>query len=123
MRTIRSVCAAEQPCNECYITQMFISELHCMLHVHYPVVYVCYSPRVYVTLVYSNVCSSSSSCPFPSEGNRALVTLPKCSRVLRSVTSSVNIPSTMETSVLLSKLGGLDTTGTPNLNQCLRPKL
>ena len=33
------------------------------------------------------------------------------------------MPSTIEASVSTSKLGGLDTTGTPNLNQCLRLKL
>ena len=49
--------------------------------------------------------------------------LPKCSRLLRSVTSSINIPSTIDTSESTSKLGGLDTAGTPNLNQCRKPKL
>ena len=37
--------------------------------------------------------------------------------------SRVSIPSTMNTSVSTSKQGGLDTTGTPNLNQCVRLKL
>lgn len=49
--------------------------------------------------------------------------LPKCSLVLRRVISRVSIPSTMDTSVSTSKLGGLDTTGMPNLNQCVRLKL
>ena len=49
--------------------------------------------------------------------------LPKCSLVLRRVMSRVSIPSTMDTSVSTSKHGGLDTTGTPNLNQCVRLKL
>ena len=121
MRTIRSVCAAEQPCNDVTLPKcVYLSCTVCYMYIIQLCMYVTVPECM---LHYSNVCSSSSSCPFPSEGNRALVTLPKCSRVLRSVTSSVNIPSTMETSVLLSKLGGLDTTGTPNLNQCLRPKL
>ena len=49
--------------------------------------------------------------------------LPKCSLVLRRVMSRVSIPSTMDTSVSTSKQGGLDTTGMPNLNQCVRLKL
>ena len=51
------------------------------------------------------------------------VVLPKCSLVLRRVMSRVSIPSTMDTSESTSKQGGLDTTGTPNLNQCVRLKL
>ena len=37
--------------------------------------------------------------------------------------SRVSIPSTMDTSVSTSKQGGLDATGMPNLNQCVRLKL